>query len=284
MPRWRFGRDAWLDALPGLVTDYCARWGLELDPVRARHGSNALVVAVRRGDLPLALRLTPPSDPVAEQVAALSFWAGRGTVELVDADVAGGAMLLERLDATRTLAGVPLADAVPLIAQVMTRLAVPAPADVPATAALVPRRNAELAASWTALGRPFPREVLTAAGTAAERLSRSTASAAVNADLHYEQVLGGRREHWLVVDPVLLRGDREYDLARVLWTRLDEMADRAAIRHWFDVVVTTADLDPDHAAAWVVFRTVDYWLWGLANGLTEDAVRCRRLFGAFAGA
>jgi hypothetical protein len=27
----------------------------------------------------------------------------------------------------------------------------------------------------------------------------------------------------------------------------------------------------------VLFRAVDYWLWGLAAGLTEDPLRCRRL-------
>jgi len=31
----------------------------------------------------------------------------------------------------------------------------------------------------------------------------------------------------------------------------------------------------------VVFRAVDYWLWGLDAGLTEDPLRCRRLVEAF---
>ena len=88
----------------------------------------------------------------------------------------------------------------------------------------------------------------------------------------------GSREPWLTVDPILLRGDIEYDLARILWTRLDEIGDIVA---HFDIVVRSAGLDRDRARDWVVFRTVDYWLWGLRAGLTEDPVRCERLVSAF---
>jgi streptomycin 6-kinase len=83
------------------------------------------------------------------------------------------------------------------------------------------------------------------------------------------------------VDPVLLRGDIEYDLARVLWTRIDEMPDAAAIVGHFDAVVREAGLDRERARDWVVFRTADYWLWGLSVGLTEDPVRCQRLASVF---
>jgi streptomycin 6-kinase len=51
--------------------------------------------------------------------------------------------------------------------------------------------------------------------------------------------------------------------------------------HWFDVIVTEAGLDRDRAAAWVLFRSIDYWLWGLTYGLTEDPMRCARLVRIF---
>ena len=103
---------------------------------------------------------------------------------------------------------------------------------------------------------------------------------AVNGDLHAGQVLAATREPWLVVDPVLYRGDIEYDLARVLWTRIDEMADDAEIGRHFEDLVGFAQLDEGRARAWVVFRTVDYWLWAQEAGLTEDPRRCARLLAA----
>ena len=138
---------------------------------------------------------------------------------------------------------------------------------------------------WTQLAEPFDRTFLAAATDAAERLSaerRPTDTAtAVNADLHSDQVLRGRREPWLVVDPVLLRGDIAYDLARAIWTRLDGIADAPTIVACFDIAVRASGVDRDRARDAVVFRTVDYWLWCLAAGLTEDPLRCQRLLRAF---
>jgi hypothetical protein len=78
-----------------------------------------------------------------------------------------------------------------------------------------------------------------------------------------------------------MRGEVAYDLARVLWTRVDEMPDAAAIVEHFDIVVREARLARDRARDWVVFRSVDYWLWGLGVGLTEDPQRCHRLADTF---
>jgi streptomycin 6-kinase len=112
-------------------------------------------------------------------------------------------------------------------------------------------------------------------------LSSTGSDLAVNGDLHSGQVLRGTREPWLTVDPVLLRGDIEYDLARVLWTRIDGMADAAEVVKHFETAVREGGLDRDRARDWVVFRTIDYWLWGLNAGLTEDPQRCQRLALAF---
>jgi streptomycin 6-kinase len=280
MPRWWHEGEDWLEALPGIVEAVCRRWYLTPDgPVM--HGSNAIVVPVIRDDEALALRMAPPDARARDEAHALRFWDGRGTVRLIDADLDLGASLLERLDGTRSLSTLPLVDAVPVIARLMRRLAIPAPPDVPSTADLARDRAESMLTDWARLGQPFDRTLLDTAVVAATELSHTESNLAVNGDLHFEQVLAGTREPWLVVDPVLLRGDIEYDLARILWTRLDEMADDRMIHRCFDTIVAEADLDPGRARAWVRFRTVDYWLWGLDYGLTEDPVRCARLARAF---
>jgi len=284
MPRWWHEGEEWLAALPDLAAEFCAAWNLALDGA-PMHGSNALVLPVTRDGVPsavpLALRLTPPDDRTAAEVRALEFWNGRGTVLLHEADPARGVSLLERLDGTRPLSTLPLAEAMPVIGRLMRRLAVPdPPPDVPATADLVRDRLAGFDSAWERLGRPFARASLDAALEAGRALAGPGPNLAVNGDLHGGQVLPGAREPWLAVDPVLYRGDPAHDLARVLWTRLDEMADAAAIRHWLALVVDAAGLDPARARLWVTWRTVDYWLWGLGYGLTEDPLRCARLLAA----
>ncbi len=273
-PRWWHGGREWLDRLPALVDEQCDRWQLHLDGDPA-HGAHALVVPVRRDDERFALRITPPDQDLDALVRALTFWDGHGVVRLVDVDVPRGALLLERLGVS--LRETPADQAVAVLGWMMTRLAVPAPLDVPSTADLVRDRAAHLEAEWAATGEPFAPSLLAEALRTAARLSSTDSTSAVNGDLHSAQLLRGSRAPWLVVDPILMRGDIAYDLGRVLWTRLDEMDD---IERHFDIAVRSAKLDRDHARDWVVFRTVDYWLWGLSVGLTEDPERCRRLLAA----
>ncbi len=280
MPRWWREGSAWLEALPRLVQTYCSRWRLTVDG-EMRHGSNAAVVPVARAGESFVLRLTPPGPGVAEQADALRFWEGRGTVQLVDADVAGGVMLLERLATDASVRELPVGEAMPILGAMMRRLAIPAPGHARSTAEVAASRTATLRAEWERWGRPFPESALRRALEAGARLSRTESRLAVNGDLHSAQVLRGDRERWLTVDPVLMRGDIAYDLGRILWTRIDEMSGAGDVIGHFEAAVGAAGVDRDHGRDWVVFRAVDYWLWGLAAGLTEDPQRCRRLILAF---
>lgn len=280
MPRWWSEGTEWLDNLPRAIRSQCTKWNLSLIGELA-HGSNAIAAPVVRDGDTFVLRMTPPDAGFADQVRALRFWDGRGTVRLIEADIGHGAMLLERLDMRCSLADQPVDEAVAVLGRMMRRLAVPAPSDVPSTADLVLARAAELELDWKRLHRPFDSAFLAEALDVAGALSGADGTLAVNGDLHSGQVLRGIREPWITVDPVLMRGDIEYDLARVLWTRLDEMAGASEIIDHFETAVAAGRLDREHARDWVVFRTVDYWLWGLNAGLTEDPRRCRRLASAF---
>lgn len=279
MPRWWHEGQAWLDDLPALVARCLADWHLTLDGT-PWHGSNALVVPVRRNGIPLALRLNPPGPEVAAMVRALRFWRGHGVVRVLHADLERGAVLLARLDGNRPLTRVPLPEAIPVLGAIVRRLALPdPPADVPSTNEILRSELDSMPEAWERHGHPFPRPTLEHV-LALEPHLRTETMLAVNGDLHADQVLPDPAGSWVVVDPVLLRGDPAYDLARVLWTRLDEMPDDAAIGHWARVLADTGGITWDHARNWILFRTVSYWLWGLDHGLTEDPVRCARLVSA----
>ncbi|TDW18546.1 streptomycin 6-kinase [Kribbella kalugense] len=272
MPRWWTEGQAWLESLPRAVDEQCRRWNLAIAGPIA-HGSNAIVVPVVRDCVELALRMSLPGDEITQHARALKWWDGRGMVQLWDDDAEAGAMLLERLSTPLTTR--PIDEVIAILGQLMRRLAVPGPDDAQSTADLVTSWSAELEPQWERLGRPFDvailREALDVAPTG------TTSTAAVNGDFHSGQVLAGHREEWLTVDPVLYRGDIEFDLGRVLWWDLDKMTD---IVPYFDIAVREAGLDRDRARDWVIWRTVGYWLWGLSTGLTEDPVRCARLVNA----
>lgn len=94
-------------------------------------------------------------------------------------------------------------------------------------------------------------------------------------------MLAAGRAPWPVVDPVLLRGDPEYDFARVLWSRLDELPQDSDIPDAFNLFVRVAGVPHERARSWLVVRSMSYLLWGIPRGLTWDPPKCRRLLDLF---
>ncbi|HUD80330.1 MAG TPA: hypothetical protein VMR00_20990 [Streptosporangiaceae bacterium] len=58
------------------------------------------------------------------------------------------------------------------------------------------------------------------------------------------------------------------------WRRLGEAGGAAGLRRRFDALVDEAGFDAELARGWTLLRAVDYWLWGLHHGLTEDPALC----------
>ncbi|MGW1024946.1 aminoglycoside phosphotransferase family protein [Streptomyces sp. NPDC002577] len=283
--RWQLEGEqghAWIRALPDTVDALLARWHLTPDG-EAMHGYNGMVLPVLRGQERCVLKVSWPLETaVCHEALALETWSGRGAVRLLETSPAEGALLLERAHSHRPLRALDLEAAVRAAGTLLRRLAIPAPAG--------PRRLSEIAAEtrdglesrWERLGRPFPRMLVDRARDLADELSRRTGSLMVNHDLHYDNVLAADREPWLAVDPKVFTGDPEYQVAQLLWTRLDEMAGRTELLHHFHTLVDTAELDADLARAWTVVRCADYWLWGLDAGFTDDPLRCEAVVDVFA--
>lgn len=106
----------------------------------------------------------------------------------------------------------------------------------------------------------------------------------VHTDLHYGNVLASQRprQQWVAIDPDAAVGAPERSAAELLWTRADELPGPQAITGLLDTVVENGQLDRAKAVAWGFVRAIDYWLWGLDNGLTSDPIRCQRVADALA--
>jgi streptomycin 6-kinase len=280
---------AWIEQLPGLVAALCGRWGLRQDG-QPMHGAVGLAVPVLRGREPCMLKVSLINEDSADEALALAVWDGNGAVRLLAWDRAVGAMLLERLDLRRSLASVDIANAVAIAGRLLRRLSVPAPvANGPdgSTAAAGPRRLRDVALSmshnlpgqWQAAGQPFPRRLLEEAASLSAQLALADGRLLVNWDLHYENVLAGKREPWLVIDPKVIIGDPGFGVAPLLWNRFEEMDGPAGLRHRMAALNDAAGLDPERARAWTLVRTVNYWLWSLRVGLTVDPLHCQAITG-----
>ena len=190
----------------------------------------------------------------------------------------------EHLDPRRSLLHLPWADAAEVAAALLRRLAsVAAPAGVPSLRQIA-ETIADSLPEWNAsAGAPVPERHLDAAVGLALEIGADAGDRLVHADLHYGNVLAGEREPWLAIDPRAVSGDPEHAVPELLWTRLDEVGSAAGLRRLMAILVKNGDLDPELARNWSIVRCVDYWLWGLEHGLTEDPKRCRRIIEILTG-
>ncbi|GGT04904.1 hydroxyurea phosphotransferase [Planobispora rosea] len=267
---------AWIADLPRLAAEMLDRWTLRPDGP-AEHGMASLVLPVIRADgVPAVLKFQQASEDNAGAVPGLRAWNGNGAVHLLDHDPDTGTMLLERLDTARPLSSV-VDDhaAMQILAELMARLvAVPAPPGL--------RRLADIAA---AMLDQAPRAVRALRDPAEQQLVRTCASAVAELigepgdrllhwDLHYDNILAGRREPWLAIDPEPLAGDPGFDLWPALDSRWEEAVvatgdvTRAVLRR-FDLLTEVLGLDRQRATGWTLGRILQNALWDIEDGKTS---------------
>lgn len=266
----------WLEKLPAKIEQYCALWNLVIDG-KPLHGYLGLVVPVSRDKELCVLKITWVDDETRHEALALRLWAGEGAVKLLDSVTEEGVLLLERLDFTKSLAREDIDEAITIAGHLMRRLAIPAPEGLPSQRDYAQRQSKTMHYKWQKLGCPFSENTVNSAIEAAKQLARATDKILVNPDLHYENILAGKREPWLVIDPKVIAGDLEFSVAPLMWNRLPKDVGHTELERRFAMVIENAQLDRHRARCWTLVRSVDYWLWALSLGLTEAPERCREI-------
>jgi len=211
-------RTAWLDMLPEVVGSLMKRWALSPDlPLEGEQATCSFVSPVRtENGTPAVLKLGMPHMEARDEVEGLRFWNGDGTVQLLDADDALGAMLLERCQPGTVLRSLPEPDQDSVIATLLRRLWRKPPAAHPF------RSLSTMTRHWSeetlAQAEHWPDAGLVREGLVLfKELPLSAKEQVLLAtDLHAGNVLRAEREPWLVIDPKPFVGDPAYDATQHL--------------------------------------------------------------------
>ncbi|MBX9387485.1 aminoglycoside phosphotransferase family protein [Streptomonospora nanhaiensis] len=271
-----FGEEgrAWIADLPRLAADMLDRWALKRDGAPGA-GEASLVLPVLRADGTRAvLKLQMPREETAAALIGLRTWNGAGMVRLIDHDPQSGTMLLERLDAARTLASVEDDDAaMRILARLQARLVgVPAPPGLRGLGEIAADMLARVPAAVAALADPADRRMLRGWASAVADLADEPGDRMLHWDLHYGNVLAAHREPWLAIDPEPLAGDPGFDLWPALDSRWDDVVvkggARRVVRRRFDLLTEVLGLDRARAVGWTLGRLLQNALWDFEDGAT----------------
>ncbi|MFD9835479.1 aminoglycoside phosphotransferase family protein [[Kitasatospora] papulosa] len=273
-----FGEEgrAWVARLPSLAANMLERWDLERDGI-ARFGEASVVLPVLRHGTPAVLRLQMPRQETTAAVIGLRTWNGKGIVRLLDHDPLSSSMLLERLDATRTLASVNVDDmAMTTLAELLARLvAVPAPRGLRGLGDIASEMADQAPRAIMKLVDPVDRQLLRNWASAVAELAGEPGDRLLHWDLHYDNVLAAQREPWIAIDPEPLAGDPGFDLWPALDSRWDDVVAKGdtlrIVRRRFDLLTDVLGLDRARATGWTLGRLLQNSLWDIDDGGTRIA-------------
>jgi streptomycin 6-kinase len=265
----------WIAGLPAMAVGAMDRWELVVDG-QVASGAVALIIPVARRDGSKAvLKLQPVDDETSGEPAALRAWAGRGAVRLLEHDPSSGAMLLEKLDATRDLNTMEddLA-ATQVIAELLVQLnSVPAP---PGLRHLRDVAAASLAGAPEATRRTEDsderRLLINCVARLRELITDRIENRLLHWDLHYFNTLSTLddvKQEWKAIDPKPLSGDSGFELLPALWNRWDDLVRsgdvaRALLRR-FDLMTEILGLDRARAVGWTLGRVLQNAVWDLVR-------------------
>jgi streptomycin 6-kinase len=262
----------WVDCLPQRLAGLLEEWALTPDGW-SMHGYCSIVVPVRTQDAQSAvLKVVFDGDEESQhEHLVLQHWSGRGAARLLRADPHRRAMLLERLH-HEDLTTVPDLEACEVVAALYPRLHLPALPQLLTVTSYVERWSDALASMPR--NAPIPRRMVEQALSLARELMADPSSTGVivHGDLHYLNVLASDREPWLVIDPKPMSGDPHFELAPMLWNRMEELgtAVRTGVRRRFHTLVDAAGLDEARARDWVIVRMVLNAHWAVQDAQRGD--------------
>ncbi|MFL5883554.1 MAG: aminoglycoside phosphotransferase family protein [Thermoleophilaceae bacterium] len=213
----RYGRRgrAWLDALPALV-DFCADgWGLALDGQLEGGQMSALMAAAAPDGRPVVLKCLPDLELARREAVALGAWRGvPGVVQLLDAKLEEGVLLLERIVPGSTFAPADGgAEAAAALIERVHGCAADAPTGVPTLSEQIGGQMAKASARLDSVG-VMPRRALDdLVLLAADLADPMRPTTLLHGDMQPRNILSGPGGSPILIDPRPSIGDPAFDAA-----------------------------------------------------------------------
>lgn len=249
----------WLATLPGLVSECCSRWSLELDqPFENLSYNLVLPGRISRGlfdsvadSAQIVLKLGVPCRELATESAALTLFQGVGAVRLLDHDSLGGALLMERVTP-----GTPLhnlqrnnedkedngnkwdIEATRIAAALMRRLWRQPPVNHPFPSLEIWfEAFKQLRKRFAGGSGPFPGTLIARAEKVFADLNASSdRSVILHGDFHHANILFSGKGEWLAIDPKGISGDPGYEIGSFMLNQLPVGAPEATIELTMEIL------------------------------------------------
>ena len=212
----------WLGGLPSLLDKYSQEWELRFELPSLELSYNFILPARRKNNQSVIFKAGFPSEVLNQEIQALRYFNGQGTVKLLEFNVNDGVLLLERIEPGTSMRDFfnpgTDDDAIVIAARVISLLQdqkhpVPDSFDFPT---LNERLNA-LNKAYVAAEKgkaPFDLHLIQTAIAGCQHLIDTTKTRVLlHGDLHQGNILRSSGETWVAIDPHGVIGDPCFEVA-----------------------------------------------------------------------
>lgn len=268
--------EAWLAAFPKLLASVAERYNLTIGaPFTLSY--NYVCAATRQDGTPVVLKLSPPNWEFASEVAALRHYDVRGCVQLLDADIEAGVLILERVfpgDPLRSLTDDD--ETTRIAAQVMQNLWKPLPADHNfITVDRLSEGLTRLRANHNGSTGPLPAHLVARAeGIYRELGASAPPPVLLHGDLHHENILSGTRAPYLAIDPKGVAGEPGYEVGPWFYNPQPEIFQTPSLVQLLgrrlDIFAEALQMDRQRLLACAFAHSVLSAAWSIEDGGDDE--------------
>lgn len=264
--------EIWLTKLPDLITECEKRFNLKIESSFTRQSFNFTAPARQADGTVVVIKLCVPTSEVDNEIQALKFMRGDGMVRLLESDSQNGILLLEKLNPGEMLSTLHNDSAATSIAaNVMQKIWKP----------VTDTHTTQTTAQWfdrleqpVELPKDFPISLIDKAKQVALEHHQDMGEAVLlHGDLHHFNILSGKRQPWLAIDPKGVVGEREYEVGALLRNPIPDivttMNTKKILTRRVDQLVDLLELDRGKIVAWGFAQAILAAVWCI-DSKTDD--------------
>lgn len=266
--------ERWLEDVPTVLDTWRRRWEIDLEPGEPLDAMNLVLFGHSRRAGDVVLKLSVPSFETRAELAATRLASGNGFVRLIDADPDACLIMTGRIHPGGALRDTGLKD------DEMTRICArkllefwqqPEPET---DLILLDHWARELLDHEPERHARAPNDLLLEArDIARDLLGSPTSRSLLHGDLHHQNILCGKGDTWVTIDPKGLIGERGYDITAWMMNPWG-----APLRpDYVDIANQRLDIFADmlgeprqRLAQWAVVQAALSLCWGLHQEHPED--------------
>ncbi|MCB0711916.1 MAG: phosphotransferase [Ignavibacteriae bacterium] len=259
---------AWLRDLPEVLSEAERKWNLHLlDPFPSL-SINAVLPALREDGTAVVLKAGVPNREIELEVESLQFFAGEGSVHLLDADLPNGLILLDRIFPGTSALQCDDDQAVEAFVEVSKRPRHRLPHD----------HNFPTLQNWfegfatyrqrfNRVGGPLPPQIFSRAEDIATELLASTEEEVLlHGDLHHANLLLSTEQSWVAIDPKGVVGDPLFEVVPFLrnpMPRLLKLETKNVLQHRLAIINEHLGYDIERMIRWGIAESILSAIWDI---------------------